>query len=124
MQLAAGVLILYGLSPKFGALLVALPRPVLGGVFVLVCALIIASGLALLARAEVTLANSLVAGMTLVASVGLPVYAQYGLGPEWLATLPEMARLLITNGVVIAVIGAVGLNLLLTELPRRFAATD
>ena len=39
--IAAGVLLLYGLCPKFGALLVALPRSVLGGVFVIVCGSIV-----------------------------------------------------------------------------------
>ena len=48
VRIAAGVLILYGLCPKFGALLVAMPRAVLGGVFVLVCGMIAMSGIRLI----------------------------------------------------------------------------
>jgi len=113
VQVAGVILLLYGLCPKFGALLVALPRSVLGGVFVLVCGLIVASGLRLLARAVRSTRNDLVAGVTLVLSVGAPVYARFGLGEAWLARVPDLPRLLVTNTVVMAVVMAVLLNLAL-----------
>lgn len=113
VRLAAGVLLLYGLCPKFGALLVALPRPVLGGVFVLVCGMIAVSGVRLLAAAKPTLANSLVVGTTLIAAVGLPGTIRSQLGEAWLTGLPPLAALLLTNTVVLAVLLGVGLNLLL-----------
>lgn len=121
VRIAAVVLLLYGLCPKFGALLVALPRPVLGGVFVIVCAMIVASGFELLARAEPTTPNRLVIGLTLVFSVGLPIHVRYVLGSAWLASIPELPRLLVTNPVVLAVTGALLLNVLLNELPRAAA---
>ena len=52
VQIAAVILILYGLCPKFGALLVAMPRAVLGGVFVIVCGMIAVSGIKLLSTAK------------------------------------------------------------------------
>ncbi len=116
VRVAAVILLLYGLCPKFGALLVALPRPVLGGVFVIVCAMIVASGLGLLARAQPTRSNQTVAGMTLVLAIGLPIYVQFVLGAAWLDTLPRVWRLMVTNPVVLAVIVALTLNLLLNEL--------
>jgi len=113
VQVAAVVLLLYGLSPKFGALLVAMPRPVLGGVFILVCGMIAVSGIRLLAAAKPTHGNNAVAGTTLVIAIGLPVYARYVLGAEWLASLPSFASLVITNPVVLAVLLGVGLHAIL-----------
>jgi uracil-xanthine permease len=112
VRVAALILALYGLSPKFGALLVAMPRPVLGGVFVLVCGMIAVSGIRLLGAAKQTTTNYLVSGLTLVLAIGLPTYVRYGLGEPWLQELPLLLRLVLTNPVVLAVLAAVGLNAL------------
>jgi xanthine/uracil permease len=111
VRIAAGVLVLYGLCPKFGALLVAMPRAVLGGVFVLVCGMIAMSGIRLIAAARPTVADSFVVGTTLIAAVAVPFYVKTALGGEWLAGLPSLLALLLTNTVVLAVVLAVGLNL-------------
>ena len=95
VRIAAVILVLYGLCPKLGALLVAMPRAVLGGVFVLVCGMIASSGMRLLAAAQPTTANSFVIGATLVTSVAVPVYVRYVLGNEWLDQLPAISRLLL-----------------------------
>ena len=116
VRIAAVILVLYGLCPKFGALLVAMPRAVLGGVFVLVCGMIVSSGVRLLAAAAPTAANSFVVGTTMVAAIAVPIYTRYVLGQDWLEELSAVARLLVTNTVVLAVILAVGLNLLLNIL--------
>ncbi len=110
VQGAAVILLLYGLSPKFGALLVALPRSVLGGVFIVVCGSIVLSGLRLIAAGRARPADDLIVGTTLVLAVGLPVAVRLVLGGAWLAGVPVLARLVITNPVVIAVVLAVGLN--------------
>ncbi len=129
VRVAALILALYGLSPKFGALLVAMPRPVLGGVFVLVCGMIAVSGIRLLGAAKETTANYLVIGLTLVLAIGLPTYVRYGLGEPWLQELPLLLQLVLTNPVVLAVLAAVGLNALtsLADVPeggRLAAAPD
>lgn len=115
VRAAAVILLLYGLSPKFGALLVALPRPVLGGVFLLVCGMIAVSGFRLVRTAELGSGNATVVGLTLIVAVGLPVYTEFGLGDAWLGSLPVAARLLVTNSVVLAVVLAVGLHALLGD---------
>ena len=94
----------------------ALPRPVLGGVFILVCGMIAVSGVRLVAAARPTLANSLVVGTTLIAAVATPGYIHSTLGEAWLAGLPPLVALLVTNTVVLAVLLGVGLNLLLNLL--------
>ncbi len=121
VQFAAVVLLLYGLCPKFGALLVAIPRPVLGGVFVLVCGMIVTSGIRLLQTMKPTTANFMVVGLTLVGATGIPVYCRYVLPGTWLQNLPGLVRLLLTNSVVLAVVLAVSLNVLANLVLRRFA---
>lgn len=113
VRIAAVILLLYGLCPKFGALLVAMPRSVLGGVFVLVCGMIVTSGIKLLQAAPSTTANSFMIGVTLILALGTPLYAKFGLGEAWLRQLPAALRLMLTNTVVLAVIAGIGLNLLL-----------
>jgi xanthine/uracil permease len=115
VQIAAGILILYGLSPKFGGLLVAMPRSVLGGVFVLITGMIVVSGARLLQRSLQSNADAIVVGLTLIVSLALPIYAQNGLPADWLEARPMALRLLMTNSVVLAVATAVGLNVLLQD---------
>lgn len=116
VRIAGGVLLLYGLCPKFGALLVALPRSVLGGVFILVCGMIVISGIRLVQAAEASSANAFVVGTTLVIATTLPPYVRTALGADWLAGLPSLVSLLLTNSVVLAVLVGVGLNWVLVHL--------
>lgn len=116
VRIAGGILVLYGLCPKFGALLVAMPRAVLGGVFILVCGMIAVSGIRLLGAARPGAGEAMVVGMTLVAAVGVPVGVRSVLGAEWLAARPPLVALLLTNTVVLAVLLAVGLNLFVMAL--------
>ena len=113
VQIAAGVLILYGLCPKFGALLVAMPRSVLGGVFVIVCGMIAISGIRLLQAAPSDPRTDLTVGITLILSLGLPAIVPGVLGADGMEQLPAILRLLLTNSVVLAVLLGVGLNLIL-----------
>jgi len=113
VRVAAGILLLYGLCPKFGALLVALPRPVLGGVFLIVCALIVMSGIGLVRRATDTPTNRLIAGLALVAALGVPLYVTHGLGEAWLAQSSIFTRVALTNPIVLGVALAIALNALL-----------
>ncbi len=119
VQIAAVVLLLYGLSPKFGALLVAMPRSVLGGVFVIVCGMIAVSAIRLLQAAPRTTENHLVAGTTLIVAVGLPSYLRFSLGTEWIEAIPTIVGILVTNEVVLAVLLGVGLHAALNLAPRQ-----
>lgn len=124
VQVAAVILMLYGLCPKFGALLVAMPRPVLGGVFVIVCGMIAACGIRLLANVANSNANFLLIGVTLICAIGIPIYANFVLAEPLLSRLPIFLKLLFTNTVVLAVILAIGLNMILNivfRIPIRFA---
>jgi xanthine/uracil permease len=110
VQVAALILLLYGLSPKVGALLVAMPRPVLGGVFLVVCGAIALTGIRLIAGSREHPALPFIAGVTLLVAIGVPPYVRYALGERWLASLPVLARLTLTNSVVLAVLLGLALN--------------
>jgi uracil-xanthine permease len=118
IQVAAGILTLYGLSPKVGALLIVIPRPIMGVVFLVVCGMITVAGIRLLSSGEKDEVYILTTAVSLVAALTLPLAA--GRNGEWLATLAPMTRLLLTNAVVIATVLAIALNAALrAALPDR-----
>jgi xanthine/uracil permease len=75
--------------------------------------MIIVSGINLVAAGPKTTANAFLIGTTLIFAVGIPIYSGFVLGKEWLDQLPIFLKLLAGNGVVLAVLLAVGLNMLL-----------
>lgn len=111
VQVAAMILLLYGLSPKTGALLVLIPRPVVGAVFLVVCGMIATAGLRLLACGEQDEVFLVTTSISLIAAVTLPLAA--GSQKEWLDSLSPTARLFLSNGVVIAITLGVALNAVL-----------
>lgn len=117
VQVAAMLLFLYGLSPKVGALLVVIPRPVVGAVFLVICGMIAATGLRLLACGPKDDVYYLTTAMSLGGALTLPLVAPAS--KEWFDTLPPLARLMLANGVVLAVTLGVALNGLLGALLRR-----
>jgi uracil permease len=118
IQVAAGILVLYGLSPKVGTLLVVIPRPVVGAVFLVVCGMIAAAGLRLLAHGRKDEVTHLVIAVALVPAVTLPLVA--AADAAWFAALPPLAKLFLANSVVLAITLGVGLNgVLRAFLPER-----
>ncbi|HVT17757.1 MAG TPA: solute carrier family 23 protein [Thermoanaerobaculia bacterium] len=116
VQVAAGLLLLYGLSPKLGALVVLIPRPVVGAVFLMICGMIAVTGLRLLGSAPKDDAAYLTTALTLAASLTLPLFASAK--APWFAALPPLARLMLSNGVVLAISLGVGLNATLGAMLR------
>lgn len=108
VQVAALLLLLYGLSPKFGALLVLIPRPIVGAVFLVICGMIATVGLRLLGCGPKDEAWLLTTAITLIAALTLPpaVTAQ----AEWYAGLPPIAKLFLANAVVLAITLGILLN--------------
>lgn len=113
VQISACIFLLYGVCPKFGGLLVAMPRAVLGGVFLVICALITMAGIRLISTAKNSIANQLTVGLTLIISIGFPFYIKNRLGEEWLNGIPTVIQLVLTNTVVLVVVVGLFLNLLL-----------
>jgi len=111
IQVAAGILLLYGLSPKVGALLVLIPRPIVGTVFLVVCGMIAVAGIRLLSSGTKDEVYMLTTAIALVAALTVPVAA--GGHGEWLRGLAPVTRLLLTNAVVLATVLGISLNAVL-----------
>jgi len=118
VQVAALLLLLYGLSPKLGALLVLIPRPIVGAVFLVICGMIATVGLRLLGCGAKDEAYLLTTAISLLFSLTLPLAATAR--KEWFAALPPSAKLFLGNGVVIAITLGILLNgVLRAVLPAR-----
>ncbi len=118
VQVAALLLLLYGLCPKIGALLVVIPRPVVGAVFLVICGMIATTGLRLLASGPKDDRTFLTTAVTLSLALTLPLVVPTT--SEWFKNLPALAKLMLGNSVVIAVTLGVGLNAVLgAALVRR-----
>lgn len=124
VQVAAGFLLLYGLCPKTGTLLVLIPRPIVGAVFLVICGMIATAGLRLLSSGVKDEVYLITTAVSLIAAVTLPPAASAQ--AAWLGTLPPTARLFLGNGVVIAITLGVLLNGVLSAAlrDRRADETD
>ena len=108
VQVAAILLLLYGLSPKLGALLVLIPRPIVGAVFMVICGMIATVGLRLLSCGKQDEVFLLTTAISLTAALTLPLITPAQ--KEWYAALPPFAKLFLGNGVVIAITLGIILN--------------
>ena len=108
---AAGVILaLLGFIGKFSAAIAAIPAPVIGGVFAVVCVTIAMAGIRILRNAQLNERAMLV--------VGIPIIFSFfaTLAPEaWVKTLPSMLQYLMGSGVTFGAMAAMVLNLLLPE---------
>ncbi|GAB2729723.1 nucleobase:cation symporter-2 family protein [Streptomyces bullii] len=111
---AGGMLVLLGLLPKLGAVVAAIPAPVLGGAGLVMFGTVAASGLRTLARVDfrgnhnlTVVAVSVAVGML---PVGVPtVYERF---PDWFQTV-------MNSGISAGCLTAIVLNLLFNHLPAR-----
>ncbi len=120
-RVAGGIFILYSLCPKLAALLAAIPRPIIGGVFLVSAAMIMFSGVDVITSSARTQRNTLVAGTTLSLSVMLPYFCTTG-GAVWAAGLPKFLNMLVSSNIFIAVICGILLNILLNLVFKEKAA--
>ncbi|MDT3399165.1 nucleobase:cation symporter-2 family protein [Streptomyces sp. B1866] len=111
---AGGILVLLGLLPKLGALVAAVPVPVLGGAGLVMFGTVAASGLRSLAGVDFREGHNLTVVAVSVAvgmlPVGVPgIYARF---PDWFQTV-------MNSGISAGCATAVALNLLFHHLPSR-----
>ncbi len=112
---AAGlVLIGFGLCGKLAALIASVPAPVIGGVFGVLCVVIVMNGLRVLAGLHMNERDRMVAGLPIL----LGLFACL-LPPAFLLTLPKPAQYLLGSPTAFGAIGAVLVNLVLPRLADR-----
>ncbi|MDF3299352.1 nucleobase:cation symporter-2 family protein [Streptomyces tropicalis] len=114
---AGGILVVLGLLPKLGAVVAAIPAPVLGGAGLVMFGTVAASGLRTLGQVDLKdTGNATVVAVSVAVGllpVGVPtVYAKF---PDWFQTI-------MNSGISAGCLTAIVLNLLFNHLPSRGAS--
>ncbi|PVX42787.1 NCS2 family nucleobase:cation symporter-2 [Pasteurella langaaensis DSM 22999] len=107
VALTGGLLALAGLFPVFGALIVSIPLPVLGGAGLMMFAMIIAAGIQMLDNVERSRRNGLIIAISI--GCGLAVTTR----PELLDKLPHFFKEVLGSGITVGSLLALILNLIL-----------
>ncbi|TPQ16783.1 nucleobase:cation symporter-2 family protein [Streptomyces sporangiiformans] len=116
---AGGMLVLLGLLPKLGAVVAAIPAPVLGGAGLVMFGTVAASGLRTLAQVDFKGNNNLTVVAVSVAMGTLPVGVPtvYDKFPDWFQTVMH-------SGISAGCLTAIALNLLFNHLPSKDSPKD
>ncbi|HEQ9261070.1 TPA: purine permease [Streptococcus pyogenes] len=111
---AAGILVVIGLLPKFGAMAQMIPSPVLGGAMLVLFGMVALQGMQMLNRVDFQKNeyNFIIAAVSISAGLGFN-------GTNLFASLPETAQMFLTNGIVIATLSSVVLNLVLNGKDKQ-----
>ncbi|KGQ62337.1 nucleobase:cation symporter-2 family protein [Gallibacterium anatis] len=109
VAMTGGLLVLAGLFPVFGALIVSIPLPVLGGAGLMMFAMIIAAGIQMLDKVERTKRNGLIIAISI--GCGLAVTTR----PEILDKLQAFFKEIFGSGITVGSLLALILNLILPE---------
>ncbi|MQA60645.1 MAG: 2-oxo-4-hydroxy-4-carboxy-5-ureidoimidazoline decarboxylase [Actinophytocola sp.] len=114
---AAGVMMLViGLVPKTGAVVAAIPHPVLGGAGLVLFGAVGVVGIQILRRAELTDHRNVVILATSLGFALIPVAF-----PNFYALLPAGAQMVFASGITMAALSAIILNLVFNEFRRKQA---
>lgn len=114
LAMAAFILIIAGIFPKFSALLTTIPQCVLGGATVSVFASIAMTGMKLVASSEMNYRNSSIVGLSAALGMGISqASAALSTFPEWVTVIFGKSP------VVIATLVAVLLNVILPNKPKQ-----
>lgn len=112
VMFAAIIIGIYGLSPKVGSILLVIPRPIIGAVFLVICGMIVVTGIRLIGTAPKNndYASYNVA-IPLIMAICFPQIVPQD--AEWFISLPSFMKLALTNGVVLATITGISMNIIL-----------
>ena len=107
---AAAFLVVLGLLPKFGAMAQIIPSPVLGGAMLVMFGMVAVQGMQILSRVDFTHNehNLLIAAVAIASGIGFN-------NTNLFQSLPSWARMFLENGIVMATLSAVILNLILNR---------
>ena len=108
--MAAGILLIAGIIPKFSSILTTIPYCVLGGATVSVFASIAMTGIKLITTQPMTYRNTTIVGLSIALGMGITqANAALATFPAWVTTVFGKTP------VVVATITAVLLNILLPK---------
>ncbi|WP_296403581.1 nucleobase:cation symporter-2 family protein [Psychrobacter sp.] len=106
-----GILLLMGMFPMIGALFTQLPKPVVGGITLLMFATVATAGIRILATVEFSHRNILIIATTLGLALGIAFV------PDVLAQMPKMIQNIFGSAVTVAGFVAILLD---TILPKDY----
>lgn len=110
--IATGILlIILGLIPKIGAIIVSIPGPILGSAFVIIYSMLLLTGISILADMEWNDKNATIVAVSLGVALGIQ-----SIPSAVIATLPLYIRTLISP-LIIGTILAIILNLIVNIIP-------
>ncbi len=109
VAITGAMLILAGLFPIIGALVVAIPLPVLGGAGLVMFAMIITAGVNILSHTKHTKRNGIIIAVSIGAGMAVTVR------PELLGHLPEFLKIILASGITTGSIIALLLNAVLPD---------
>lgn len=103
----AAFLVILGLLPKFGALAQMIPEPVLGGGMLVMFGMVALQGIRMLTQIDFknNEHNLLIAAVSVASGVGFN-------GTNLFQSFPQNAQMFLTNGIVIAAVVSIVLNLI------------
>ncbi|WP_319783900.1 nucleobase:cation symporter-2 family protein [Oceanisphaera sp. IT1-181] len=108
LGVAAVFMVLAGLLPKFSAIMLTIPAPVIGGATIIVFGMITMTGIQLLVKDELSSRNVTIAALSVALAMGVAA------APNAVAQLPAMMKSL-TNPVIIAALTSFILNMILPK---------
>ena len=112
VALGAVILIICGLLPKIGAVIISVPIEVLGGGVIIMFGMVASAAITILSGVNWTQKNMLIFALSLSLGFGLQ------LEPGALQHMPESISLFLTSGLLPATFLAVVLNLILPEIDQ------
>lgn len=101
------IMLIAGMFPKLGGVVVTIPSPVLGGAGLVMFAMIISAGIGILSRINFTKRNMLIIAVGIASGMAVTVR------PEILTYMPDSLRVILGSGITTGSIVALALNILL-----------
>lgn len=101
------IMLVAGMFPKLGGIVVTIPSPVLGGAGLVMFAMIISAGIGILSRINFTKRNMLIIAVGVASGMAVTVR------PEILTYMPDSMRVILGSGITTGSLVALGLNIVL-----------
>jgi xanthine permease XanP len=114
----AAIMVLLGLFPVIGAVLLGMPKPVLGGATIIMFGTVAVAGIKILAEAGLHRRNMLIVAISLGLGIGVAVV------PEVLLSLPKSLHLIFESSITVGALSAILLNIFLPEDPSAEEEED
>ena len=105
-----GLLILLGLCPKIMAVLASIPGPVISGVLLIICQILVVNGLKVVRQQTIDSRSGIIIGLSIVLTIG-----SMSIPSDVIAMFPTYVQYFLASGTAVGALSAVVLNLVLPQ---------